>query len=87
VRDAAADTGRRAWTGCPRCADERGCARCGGGRSCDAHWRYLLAAQGRRIFVQCRGCWHRWWHDTGFGAGDRPAEVDGALVLPARPGA
>ena len=73
-RDPAADGGRRAWLACPRCADQAGCSPCTGGRRCDRHWRYLLAAEGRRLFVQCRGCWYRWWHDTGFGAADsRPA--------------
>jgi hypothetical protein len=85
VRDAAADIGRRAWVTCPRCADETGCGPCGDGRNCDAHWRFLLAVEGRRIFVQCRSCWQRWWHDTGFGAGDRPQALDAPPVFP-RPG-
>jgi hypothetical protein len=76
MRDAAADIGRRTWTECPRCADHMACTACDEGRSCETHWRYLLAAEGRRLFVQCRSCWHRWWYDTGFGAGNRPADVD-----------
>ncbi|MFC4942675.1 hypothetical protein [Pseudonocardia sp. GCM10023141] len=76
VRDAAADICRRAWTGCPGCADERGCESCASGRTCETHWRFLLAAEGRRLFLQCPGCWHRWWHDTGFGVGGRKPEHD-----------
>ena len=76
MRDAAADIGRRAWTGCPRCADHTGCTTCRGGRRCETHWRFLLAVEGRRLFVQCPACWHRWWHDTGFGAGNRPRGLD-----------
>ena len=47
------------------------------------HWRFLLAAEGRRLFVQCPGCWHRWWHDSGFGVGDRPRDLDAVPDFPA----
>jgi hypothetical protein len=76
MRDAQADDGRRVWTGCPRCTDHLGCDMCDRGRTCESHWRLLLAAEGRHLFVQCPGCWHRWWHDTRFGVGDRPASTD-----------
>jgi hypothetical protein len=82
MRDPAADIARRAWTACPRCADDSACPTCNDGRSCETHWRYLLATEGRRLFVQCRSCWNRWWHDTGFGAGNRPAEVDAVAEFP-----
>ncbi|WP_219412800.1 hypothetical protein [Pseudonocardia nigra] len=82
MRDAQADIGRRAWTSCPRCPVAASCAACDTGRNCDAHWCFLLAAEGRRLFVQCPGCWHRWWHDTGFGAGDRPHAVDRVPYFP-----
>jgi len=82
MRDPQADICRRAWTGCPRCADERGCGPCTSGRSCESHWRYLLAADGSRLFVQCPGCWHRWWHDTGFGVHDRPHGLDVEIEFP-----
>lgn len=75
MRDAAADLGRRAWVRCPRCPSAR-CSDCHRGRACGAHWSYLLAAEVRHLFVQCPRCWHRWWHDTGFGAADRPAQLD-----------
>jgi hypothetical protein len=87
MRDAAADISRRAWTACPRCADHRACGTCGTGSNCDVHWRYLLDAKGRRLFLQCRSCWHRWWHDTGFGAGDRPSGIDSLAEFPPRGGA
>lgn len=80
MRDAAADLGRRAWLACPACDDcgdpREYCAACANGKCCDAHWCFLLAAEGPRLFVQCHRCWRRWWHDTGFGVGDRPAELD-----------
>jgi hypothetical protein len=76
VRDAQADFCRRAWTSCPRCADQRGCPTCEAGRTCETHWRFLLSSEGRKVFVQCPGCWHRWWHDTGAGVGDRPQDLD-----------
>ncbi|WP_214368657.1 hypothetical protein [Pseudonocardia sp. H11422] len=87
MRDPQADIGRRAWVACPRCADHAGCAPCHDGRSCETHWRFLLAAEARRIFVQCPGCWYRWWHDTEFGAGDRPADVDQVPAFPDHGGA
>lgn len=83
MRDAHADLSRRAWATCPRCMDEAGCAACERGRTCESHWRYLLSAEGRRLFVQCPGCWHRWWHDTGFGVGDRPGGLDDLPEFPA----
>jgi hypothetical protein len=82
MRDPQTDSGRRAWVGCPRCSDDRGCRTCESGGSCESHWRYLLAARSRHVFVQCRRCWHRWWHDTGFGVGDRPTRVDELLDHP-----
>ena len=83
MRDAQADIGRRAWTACPRCADHRGCSACGAGRNCESHWRFVLATEARQVFVQCPGCWHRWWHDTRFGVGDRPAHIDAEPEFPA----
>lgn len=68
---------RRAWVACPRCHDSAGCRSCRAARTCSEHWRYLLGAEGRRIFVQCPSCRYRWWHDTGFGAGVRPERDDG----------
>ncbi|MGD9528109.1 hypothetical protein [Pseudonocardia sp.] len=69
--DADALAGRRAWLACVRCDDGAACAHCRDSRTCEEHWRYLLSAEGRRLFVQCPECRHRWWHDTGFGSGDR----------------
>ena len=48
----------------------------------ERHWTFLLAAEARRIFVQCPRCWTRWWHDTGFGVGDRPESLNAPLILP-----
>lgn len=28
------------------------------------------------VFLQCSGCLYRWWRDTEFGEGDRPADID-----------
>lgn len=84
MRDPNADVGRRAWARCPRCAGGSGCPACATGRSCETHWRFLLAAEGRRLFVQCPGCWYRWWHDTGFGAGEHRLGVVGVPDFPAR---
>lgn len=70
--DSDAVLGRRAWVECARCDHGAACAACRAGHTCGDHWRYLLAADGRRIFVQCPACRYRWWHDTGFGAGSRP---------------
>ncbi|MQA12672.1 MAG: hypothetical protein GEV09_00440 [Pseudonocardiaceae bacterium] len=75
MRDAAADIARRAWLDCPRCAGAADCATCRAGRTCDTHWRYMLGSAGRNIFLQCPECLHRWWHDTGFGVGDRPPGI------------
>lgn len=82
MRDAGADLARRAWVRCPRCPSAaRGaaaaeCSDCRRGRACHDHWSFLLAAEPRHLFVQCPQCWHRWWHDTEFGAADRPADLD-----------
>ena len=69
--DASADISRRAWVPCPSCEDSRACQPCHDGQVCDDHWRFLLEADGRNMFVQCPSCLHRWWHDTRFGAGTR----------------
>lgn len=81
--DADADPCRRAWLRCARCADSTGCPECAQRRHCEAHWRYLLAADGRHLFVQCPVCLHRWWHDTGFGRCDRPAALAALPEAPA----
>jgi hypothetical protein len=75
MRDPAARIDRRVWTSCTACPDGADCTECGGGRNCTEHWRYLLDTDGRQVFVQCPRCLHRWWHDTRFGAGSRPAGV------------
>jgi hypothetical protein len=82
VRDPAAALSRRAWVGCERCADGAECGRCVAGHCCERHWRYLLDIDGPNLFVQCPACLHRWWHDTGFGAGGRPL---GPADLPSFP--
>lgn len=78
--DSDADICRRAWVHCLHCADHDRCSTCREGRSCESHWRYLLASTGRHLFVQCPACLHRWWHDTRFGQGPPPlapgAELD-----------
>jgi len=76
MRDPDADMSRRVWVACSRCSSARGCRTCRDARTCPQHWSYLLAAEGRRLFVQCPHCWHRWWHDTRFGVGDGPADLD-----------
>ncbi|MFC6082561.1 hypothetical protein [Sphaerisporangium aureirubrum] len=73
--DPDADLGRRAWVACPRCRDDRDCAPCGDGRNCGDHWRYLLGSTGGVIHLQCPTCTHLWSHETGFGAGGRPAHL------------
>jgi hypothetical protein len=75
MRDPQADIARRAWTACPLCVNHEDCDVCEAGHTCEWHWRYLLAAEGRQLFLQCPTCWHRWWHDTYFGVGDRPAHI------------
>jgi hypothetical protein len=73
--DPAARIDRRVWTSCSACPDGSNCPTCQSGRTCDQHWRFLLDVDGSHLFVQCPNCFHRWWHDTGFGAGGRPAGV------------
>lgn len=77
--DADADIGRRAWIPCEGCAPSPWCAACRDGRNCERHWTYMLASAARWLFLQCRTCHRRWWHDTGFGVGDRPAGLDEPL--------
>ncbi|MGI8815991.1 MAG: hypothetical protein ACR2G2_12145 [Pseudonocardia sp.] len=79
MRDPEASMERRAWASCTRCADHVGCADCEAGRSCERHWRFLLHAEGRYLFLQCPTCAHRWWQDTRFGVGGRPS---GTMDLP-----
>lgn len=57
VLDPAADEGCRVWVQCPECDSPEPA--------------YLLGYDGGNVFCQCE-CEHRWWHDTGFGVGDRP---------------
>lgn len=83
--DADADISRRAWVACRTCGQDERCRSCRAGRSCPEHWCYLLAARVRMLFVQCRRCHHRWWHDTGFGVGDRPGGVEDLPTFPAPP--
>lgn len=66
--DPQADPGRRAWVACPNCDDRQGCDPCAEGRSCSAHWRYLLSHTGSLLHLQCPGCTHTWTHETHFGA-------------------
>jgi hypothetical protein len=68
--DPDADLGRRAWLPCPYCIDND-CAACAQRTTCGQHWRYLLANDVQHVFLQCPACRHRWWADTGCGAGDR----------------
>jgi hypothetical protein len=42
-----------------------------------------LDSAARWLFVQCVSCHHRWWHDTRFGVGDRPASFDQIPAFPA----
>lgn len=72
--------GARGWP-CGSCP-VGDCRSCRQGRSCERHWTFLLAAEARRIFVQCPRCWTRCWHDTGFGVGDRPESLNDPLILP-----
>lgn len=66
--DPYADNGRRAWIACPNCADSRDCELCREKRTCDKHWRYLLAYTGSILHLQCPACAHLWSHETNFGA-------------------
>ncbi len=84
--DADADLGRRAWLPCPRCCCDDGCSTCAVGSSPELHWRYLLANEARLVFLQCPGCLHRWWHDTGFGAGEEQPSPTQLPDSPASPG-
>lgn len=78
--DPGARVDRRVWTACAACPHGQACPDCRGGRSCEHHWRYLLDTDGAQVFVQCPSCLHRWWHDTRFGAGGRPADVTDLTV-------
>jgi hypothetical protein len=71
--DADAYLGRRAWLPCPRYCED-GCINSAVNLPCDQHWRYLLANEGRLVFLQCPSCMHRWWHDTGTSAGKNPPD-------------
>lgn len=82
--DADADICRRAWVPCGACGEHETCKHCRGGRNCPDHWCYLLDSAARWVFVQCVSCHHRWWHDTRFGVGDRPGDLDLLPDLPAR---
>jgi hypothetical protein len=82
--DPAADACRRAWAACPNCADQVSCGACSSGETCEEHWRYLLATEPHRAFLQCRRCLHRWWHRTHERASQRPAAAE---ALPNWPGA
>lgn len=74
--DSDADICRRVWVLCDACGADPACHACSQGRICDRHWCYLLGVEARWLFVQCRDCHGRWWHDTGFGVGDRPPRVN-----------
>ena len=76
MRDAAAMIGARAWVPCPRCDSSATCGACWANENCGEHWCFLLGVEGRFVFLQCGSCRYRWWHDTEFGEGDRPAGVD-----------
>lgn len=76
MRDAAATVASRAWVSCPRCDEDAACRVCWASRNCDEHWCFLLDVERPWVFLQCSGCLYRWWHDTEFGEGDRPAGVD-----------
>jgi primosomal protein N' len=81
--DPAADLGRRAWVACERCDDGAACASCAASASCEQHWRYLLEAARRHLFLQCPACHHRWWHDSGFGVDDRGSTLTDLPEFPA----
>ena len=51
--DPQADLGRRAWLPCPHCYDNGPL--------------YVLGFDINLVWVQCRNCLRRWWHDTGVG--------------------
>lgn len=74
--DADADICRRVWVLCDGCGPDPACGACARGRICERHWCYLLDVSAGWLFVQCVDCHRRWWHDTGFGVGDRPRRLD-----------
>lgn len=81
--DADADICRRAWVGCETCTQaHQACSTCRDGRTCEWHWRYLLATTGRHLFLQCPACLRRWWHDTHFGHGPLPLDLTQVLDPP-----
>lgn len=59
--DPQADAARRAWLPCPHCGNDTGL--------------YLLYSEANLIWVQCRNCLCRWWHDTGCGRGRGPQRL------------
>lgn len=74
--DTDADICRRVWVLCDACGADPSCGPCSQSRICERHWCYLLSTEARWLFVQCKDCHGRWWHDTGFGVGDRPKGID-----------
>lgn len=74
------------WGGhAPRCCCDDGCSTCAVGSFPELNWRYLLANEARLVFLQCLGCLHRWWHDTGFGVGEdqpRPNQLPDSPCQP-----
>ncbi len=80
--DAHADICRRAWVACDSCGEYESCRHCLRGRTCPVHWCYLLDSAARWLFVQCASCHRRWWHDTRFGVGDRPSDLDALPAVP-----
>lgn len=55
------DVARRVWLSCTPCGSTDGL--------------YLLASEGRYVFVQCGNCEARYWLDTHVGKG-RPDHVN-----------
>ena len=66
--DPAADIARRVWITCAPCGSATGL--------------YLLASEGRLLFVQCGACFARYWLDTRHGH-ERPAHINDDLAWPA----